>query len=413
MVKTKEELQEQLDCLRAAGANVIGSTALDKMIIDKKSSFYHPSYRGLPQKQRKTRYPYHYSKYHIDHKVGVPLRGIPKSYTTDVLNFIGYLDDTAQKTFTIKGIDLSTGEETIKIKPYVHRWTEIYSRGFLCKMYQLENALCDDIRDITMITLTVRHTRKTAEECLYLLREKWTKLRKVLGYYFGTIDFFRAFEPHKSGFPHMHILYMKHIPGESQKDLKKLWSEKYEMGDEAHGIHFLAPRASKNGTFESGSIGRIRGYIMGYVSKSLCPSSDAPDYDYCFTGRHHTLKYAPNYLLFNSLLKKTKTRLWGASRNFSKIMAYVKNPALNWQCTQVIQTGGDRDVLVWDKDAGLRPEVVKAWKWRNTLPSWSLSVGQTLEDYKLHGYKLEEFEQIENGKPVKFTRIFEPTWVPA
>lgn len=410
-MKTKEELRCQLEALHNSGANVSASTELDKLVSQKRKWSYYPSYKGVPQKNRKARYPYHAPKYHLDHQVGRALTTIPKSYTTDVLNFVTYLADTAGKSFTIKGIDRETGEETVRNKPYVHRWTEIYMRGFLCKMYQLENALHDDIRDVTMITLTVRHTGKTAEDCIYLLREKWTKLRKVLHYYFGTIDFFRAFEAHESGYPHMHVMYMRYLDKETQESLKRLWCEKYEMGSKVRGVHFLSPKRSSDGSFDSGSIGRIRGYLMKYIGKSLSPKSDDPDYDYNLSGKTYKLKYAPKQLLFNSLLKKTKTRLWGASRNFSKIMAPIKALHPNWECLSVTQMKGDEIVnVVWDKEAGSYPAGRKVWKWYSTVPSWGLEGSKFVERLKLKGFKFEEFEQLENNALVKFTRIFEPVW---
>jgi hypothetical protein len=357
MSRSKAELQRQYDALKGAGANITELTDLDKVVSQKRSFSRVPSYRGSPQKGRLHRYPYHAPKHHEDHKFGKPLTCIPKSYTTDVLNFVGYLANTAKRTFTIEGIDRETGEKTLTEKPYIHRWTEIYARGFYAKMYQLENALEDDIRNVTMVTLSMSHRGRTAEECMLELREKWKKLRQVLWDHFGTVDFFRTFEPHASGFPHMHVLYMRTITLEEQSALKKLWSDKYGMGNRANGIHFLAPRASSDGHFKAGAVAKIRGYLIKYVGKCLYPKDDGPDYDYKLRGKTYKLKYSPKMLLFNALLKKTKTRLWGASRNFSKIMAPLKEMRPNWECLCVTQKlDGEVVNTICDKENGSYPD---------------------------------------------------------
>lgn len=374
MSRSSVELYEKCRALLNAGADVTQGYYLDKLVS---------------QARRSSRYPYHPGSGHEDFKkfIGKQLTTIPKSYATDVLNFIGYLEATKNKSYVIEGIDTKTGEKTSKEIPYVHRWTATYVRGFYAKMYQLESALNADLRNVTMISLTVGHRLGSPEECLRLLVNGWRKLRKVLHKRYGTIDFFRVLEPHKSGWPHMHVLYMNKISAEDALSIKKLWAEVYKLGNVANGVDFLDPRASSDGYFVSGSVGRIRGYLIKYVGKGLLPKSDDPYYNYQFGDRSYSLQFPPERLLFNALLKKTKTRLWGASRNFSKIMAPIKRLQPDWKCLRVSEHDNHEFVKVkWDHESGLNPEVVRTWKLIESAPSISQ---QLKEKADFNGWKIE------------------------
>ena len=58
-------------------------------------------------------------------------------------------------------------------------------------------------------------------------------------------------------------------------------------------------------------------------------------------------------MLFNAVLWKTKTRMWGCSRNFSKIMKPEIQECEDWECSEVwlCDTSEDEDPdLVWSKE---------------------------------------------------------------
>lgn len=322
---------------------------------------------------------------------GEELKEIPGKYKKDVLAYIGYIEEKKDLSFEAKFRNKKTGEEKKSDKPipYVHRWTAIYRKSILAKFYQLEAGLGDDIHGVSMITLTVSQRGKDPEECLFILKKYYNLLFKLLRKLYGTNDYFYTLEPHKTGYPHMHILYLRSFSSSEKEHIRSLWSDFYGVADHNIGVNFSEPRASDNGTFAAGSIARVRGYLMKYVSKGL-----------------HSEAMKPYELLFNALLMKTKTRLWGCSRNFSRIMRKPdKLGSDEWECIEVVEKDRGEFVKVrWSKDGGLNPETVKTWKLRNTLPTWALSIGDTLEDYRLHGFKLEEFGE--------FTRVFEPVWLP-
>lgn len=239
-------------------------------------------------------------------RFGEELKRIPAQFEEDVRKFTAYLTDTAKIKLKIKNrYVFKNGEEVEKVHeiPYIHRWTEIYRKSILAKLYQLEKALTpSDLSNITMITLTVSQRGRDQEECLYSLMENYTKLMDVLRHRFGAIDYFYILEPHKTGYAHMHLIYMKLLSCSDKQLVINTWDNRYGAGSR-EGLDFSEPRASDDGQYEAGKITKVRSYIMKYLCKGL---------------RSETM--APKELLFNALLKKTGIRLWNCSRRFSRIM---------------------------------------------------------------------------------------------
>ena len=139
------------------------------------------------KKNRRTKDPNHTVKKEYS-LFGQPLRYIPKQFKKCVANFTGYIADTAKRTFKIttkRGTEIK--ESSIG---YIHRWTAIYRLSILAKMYQLENYLTQDqLKNVTMITLTTSQRGEDQEECLLKLLKYYNRLFKLLRYYIGTIDY--------------------------------------------------------------------------------------------------------------------------------------------------------------------------------------------------------------------------------
>lgn len=363
---------------------------------------------------------------------GRPLKDIPVDYMKDVLNFIGYIESTKLRSFRMKMKNLLTGENFVIFKPYVHRWTELYRRGVMAKFYALEAHLGKNVSNVIIITLTTSSRNKRYEDVLTELKENRKKLLDVLRWKYGTQDYFWFFEYHKSGFSHIHIAYFYSIPLSEQVWLKHLWSDKYGCGSFDRGLNFRLPDAAADGSAPKGVIGNIRKYLTKYVSKGLYPGPDSePPQEVFLCGKKIPLSMSYAELLFNSMLKKTKTRLWGCSRRFSEIMKRPENEhSDDCECLEIDQFYGlDPGELefypdeseaekqkhfysvLWTKESGLRPDKEKRWKWRNTVPSWSLDGSKLADEWKFKGFKFEEFERLENDHLVKFTRVYEPVWV--
>lgn len=332
-----------------------------------------------------------------DIEFGKALKKIPAKFRPDVLNYISYLKETAEKSFLITHRNKETGDEFTRELPYIHRWTEIYRRGFLAKMYQLEEYLGLDVSNATMITLTVSQRGFDPEECLFRLLKNYVKLFKILRKRYGTLDYFYILEPHKTGYPHMHIMYMKTFTDNEKQEIKTIWAEKYGAGSLENGVDFSAPRASDSGEFKSGSISRVRGYLMKYISKSL-----------------HAETMQPNELLFNALLKKHNIRLYNCSRNFAKIMKQQKKETdEDIECIKVeLLQSGYKEALPEDKakfssilflrGRKMATPMIQVWKMFCTWTSQPI-----IELYEKYGYKIE-FDKIKS-----LWIAYEPVYVPA
>lgn len=269
---------------------------------------------------------------------GRPLKQIPKFFIKDALNFIGYISDTAKRSFCIKMRNTLTGAFLTKFKPYIHRWTSIYRKGVLAKFYQLEAYTGEYITDVEFITLTTYQRGRNQEEALINLKKGLKKLLDTLRQRYGTQDYVWMFEPHDSGFSHLHLVYFKKLSEHDQETLQTLWHEKYELGSLENGLFFSAPRPSADGVCLGGSIKSIRNYLMKYVSKGLYSEAI---HEYEFHGKIIPLEISLGELLFNAILKKTKTRLWGCSRRFSQIMKRPEKPKSDeWECVEVDQYYG-------------------------------------------------------------------------
>jgi len=329
---------------------------------------------------------------------GRALKKIPAKFRADVLNYVSYLKETAEKSFIVTHRNIITGVETEKELPYIHRWTELYRRGFLAKMYQLEAYLGVDVTDATMITLTTYQRGFDQEQCLFKLLDAYNKLFKILRKKFGTLDYFYILEPHKTGFPHMHIMYMKKFTDSEQADIKLMWAKKYGAGSFEHGVDFSEPKASDSGEFASGSISRVRGYLMKYISKGL-----------------HAETMQPYELLFNALLKKNKIRLYNCSRNFSKIMKKADKPEnAAYECVKVelIQPGykeasaDDKPKFsqaIFIKGRRMVTPMIKVFKYVQSLP-FLMSMDEYRRDSL--GWK------IEYDPTIRRYNLFEPVYIP-
>jgi hypothetical protein len=248
---------------------------------------------------------------------------------------------------------------------------------------QLQEVIGEEIEECTMITLTVFQRQITFESAMRKLIKSYTLLRKVLTKHYGAIDFFYVLEPHKTGYPHMHLLYCKILTAKEKLHIRRLWCELYHAADKQYGIHFSEARRSVNGDFEAGTIKKVKSYLMKYLVKGLYQES-----------------MSPAELVFNATLKKTKTRLWNCSRHFSKIMSRKNSPSYvppnpDWECLEVFKQDSkkpDENELIWSKDGGLRPDPHK--------PVWELQETKSLTITELIKYVKNKYEYLIKTVPI-------------
>jgi hypothetical protein len=330
---------------------------------------------------------------------GQPLRYIPRQFKKCVGNFTGYLADTAKRTFKIT---TKRGNEIKDVSiGYIHRWTAIYRLSILAKMYQLEASLTQDqLKNVTMITLTTSQRGEDQEECLLKLLKYYNRLFKLLRYYVGTIDYFYILEPHETGYAHMHIMYMKLLTDAEKKLITDAWTLKYGVGD-IKGINFSEPKGSKDGKFKSGSITYVRSYLMKYVSKGLFSES-----------------MNKGELLFNSLLKEHKIRLWNCSRNFSSIMKKPEKPlSEDYECLKVEMYSDDEFVsLLYPRPKldNLKPTHKYEWVFLQSVTKITEQLYKKIKQelLKLDVSKTEVIDKHGNCTYSEEYLLYEPVLVP-
>jgi len=224
----------------------------------------------------------------------------PLSYFS-IKDFYGYLFDTKQSGFHRFALD---GYHHI---PYVHRFMQAYRNGLLAKLHQLNDWYQRNPVPVTMVTFTTYQTGISFVDQLFLLKDSYRKINKVIRK-FGKINYFWVLEPHKSGYIHMHCLYFTLFTDEQKDKINNLWASSYHAGDSKHGVIF-------EGTIKpSQTLSNVSNYLMKYIGKTFTDQS-------------------PGQLQFNTLLWALSkcsdypgVRMIGSSRELSKIMSWRKEP---------------------------------------------------------------------------------------
>ena len=242
-----------------------------------------------------------------------------------VFMFLSYLRTTAACSFKIygDGCDVDGPFDIEKQIEYIHRWTDLYRSGVLAKFYQLENWLKNNPAPVTMLTLTtyqdgrysttVKGDIVTIPESFDTLKTSWKRLRMALRLYLPSNRYVWIMEPHKTGYPHLHVIIFEDVNKETQDAISRLWSKKYKAGSADHGVNFAIKTPDE-------SIRSIRNYLMKYVAKGF--SSTGSKFE-----DGHT--WGTGELVFNALVWKHKWRIFGASRSLSKVMRHKKKSEVN------------------------------------------------------------------------------------
>lgn len=264
-------------------------------------------------------------------------------------NFLNYLQKTKNIKFRLKGTN--KGESIVKTVPFIHRWTTPYQKSIMAKFYQLENWMTEKLIVVSMFTLTtyqgstskfnngsysekIKGHRLSIGECFDLLKESRTKLLDLIRHYYPGINYFWILEPHKTGFPHCHLLLFREFTEAEQTAIKTLWSKKYEAGSFDKGIEIT----SKN---SDDSIKSIRNYLLKYMSKQFGIGDE---------------NWTNEELLFNAIVWSTKTRMWGASKELTAVMKKPETKSENvWESIELLILNplkGMTVIEIWVRDAG-------------------------------------------------------------
>lgn len=264
-----------------------------------------------------------------------------------------YLTSTDDMKFRVSGISEFEGDENTVTReiPYIHRWTDLYKKSVMAKFYQLEGHIKEYPPGvITLLTLTTYHafdqfgrpsktSKTTIPESFELLKKGWNGIRDSLNY--RKLQYVWILEPHKTGYPHIHVCILGKVSHKDQQRIKNLWN-KYGCGSVEHGAQF----SEKTG---NNSVKSIRNYLMKYMIKAWRDS-----------------EWTTAQLIFNSLVWNNEWRLWGSSKNLTTIMRNGKpiKTEIDWQLTE-LQTSKNADFKeTWRKVISTDIWDIKKYGWQ-------------------------------------------------
>ena len=187
-------------------------------------------------------------------------------YSYEMEDFIEYIYDTADKRLVFTGYDVDKRRVVETSCEYSHRWTQTYVNKVLHRLYKLDDI---KINSATMITMTTYHDsdyafaktgkRFSMVDSFEMLIKSRAKLIQNLRNIYDDVQYIWILEPHKSGYPHCHMLVFKKISPVEQVKLKSMWANKYETGSFQHGLDFT----------DVTNIRKTRNYLMKYMRKSV------------------------------------------------------------------------------------------------------------------------------------------------
>ncbi len=256
--------------------------------------------------------------------------------------FRAYISRTHACKILIRGKISVNGksEEICQEREYLHRWTPAYRKAIVSKFYQLQDWWEKNPTPITLLTLTTYQDLKyrrdddsprlSIEEGFTTLKKGWRWLSVWLRKYYPNIEYVHIMEPHRSGYPHLHVVLFGELPDSAQEDIRLLWSEKYKAGSYQHGVDFSIRSPDKG-------IKSIRNYLMKYIAKTLINGKTGSKFE------NEINNWTPGELLFNATIRAQKWRLWGASLVLSEVMAYKKSTpeSYEWVSTELKDENGE------------------------------------------------------------------------
>lgn len=252
------------------------------------------------------------------------------SYTKVSFWFAVYLSETKNKYLNLYGFDTFTCRSVIAQVPYIHRFTDLYVSSIYAKFSRLQDWYKANPMPVYMMTLTLSHRDVTIPEAFRILREGWRALTANLRAFRrddGTLEYIYVYEPHKSGYPHMHvILFSDCLSDRDFERLRKLWADKLvEQASYEHGLNIVKPRSYNDVEY-------LRAYLLKYIQKSFDFENITPStfvYLACLWDFYDRSKWSQKLCVpkKNGGYRAVSTgggafRFWGASRALTAVMKY-------------------------------------------------------------------------------------------
>lgn len=236
------------------------------------------------------------------------LAHVPVEMRETCLDFLNYISEKSDKSILIRKTHSVTGESKVKQIPYMHRWCESYKNLTVAKLMYAADYFGEEC-ECFLLTLTVPHRHMDYEECIMHIRDLKKKANRKLRDW-GYTTRCAVLDPHANGYSHAHMLVKGSISSDRIQSLKLWLSGQFGYSKDVfkHGIHVKIPNvhlgAGISSDYHTGAVKNFASYMMKYIGKNLTSVFDDS-----------------KLLVFNASLWKTKSRLYGYSRDVS---SYVK-----------------------------------------------------------------------------------------
>ena len=263
-------------------------------------------------------------------------------------SFVDYLRTMDSMGLTISGFNNRDNKGLDKYFIANHRWTTGYRKKLLAKLYLLDEYIKQNPSSITLLTLTVYQDgdyseqmtgkKLTIPESFELLKKSWKLLSMVVRKVLPDIEYIWIVEPHKSGYPHLHVVLFSDVPMGIQEKIKTLWSAKYRAGSFENGADFEIRRPDE-------AIESLRNYLMKYIAKGFI-STDS---------RYGGEGWTAAELVFNACVWDGSYRTFQPSRGLQKYMGWTpgKDDAIYWHTNKAdfVRDGQEdrSEVIIWEK----------------------------------------------------------------
>ena len=321
-----------------------------------------------------------------------------KSYNFAIYRFKEYIRKREDWYIQIRGKVKLTETGFTYNKTDVHRWKDGYLKKRLARFYKLRDWFeVQPSQDVTMVTLTVPHnvniwghtvnTGHNIYQAWKNLKQGWMRIRQCP--VFRNREFVIIYEPHKSGYPHAHLMvFGTPFTDEEIKHMKELWNE-FTGADLLKGVEVRPGIGVKH----------LIAYLMKYISKTL----------------YHTMsEWTPGEWLFNAIAHEGRYRLFGSSNNLAKVMRLTTDSddsietldvslhGLNPRdkddsvCSSRLWTNPDKKTknpLLNNSSSISTSEMVARWKLKNNIPESEAEVMFKMKQEAWRKWKLRNARQ--------------------
>jgi len=262
-------------------------------------------------------------------------------------DFVRYLRAMDAAGMEISGFNTRTNKSETKYAAMSHRWTTLYRKKLLSKLYLLDQYMIDNPSPVTLMTLTTYHdlkyrpddttVRLSIPDAFVVLKESWKKLSMIIRRHMPDVEYIWIVEPQKSGYPHLHVVLFSDVSIGMQDRIKSQWA-KYNAGSYEHGAQFEIRAPDE-------SIKSLRNYLMKYIAKGFV-STDS---------RYGDHKWTAAELVFNALVWDGNYRTFQPSRGLQKYMGWTpgRDDAIYWHTnTMQFESDGEKEqtsVKIWER----------------------------------------------------------------